>query len=140
MKVTEVLSVLIPGVPIPQGSKTVFMVKGRPVLADANSAKLKPWRKTVSQLAELEWSGRQKLEGPVAVLIEFRLERPKTVRREFPSVKPDVDKLQRSILDALTSAGVWGDDSQVVHLTGSKVYAVTAGAFVRVGVIEREGD
>lgn len=139
MKVTQVLQFTVRGVPVPQGSKTVFMVKNRPILADSNSAKLKPWRKQVNKLAADLWAGADLLEGPLAVLIEFRMVRPKTVKRDYPSVKPDVDKLQRAILDSLSKT-VWGDDAQVVHLTGSKVYAETAGAFVRVGVIEREGE
>lgn len=140
MKARTVLSFLVPGKPVQQGSKTVFMVKGKPVLADANSAALKPWRKLVQAYAQEHWGGADTLEGPVAVVIEFRFVRPKTVRREWPSVKPDVDKLERSILDALTDARVVKDDSQVVVLKGSKVYAETAGAFVQVGVIEGGSD
>ena len=33
----------------------------------------------------------------------------------------DLDKLYRNVLDALTDAGVYEDDVQVVRLSGSKV-------------------
>lgn len=140
MRARTVLEFLVPGKPVQQGSKTVFMVKGRPVLADANAARLKPWRKLVQAYAQEHWAMADTLEGPVAVVIEFRFERPKSVKREFPAVVPDVDKLERAILDALTDARVFNDDAQVVVLKGSKVYAEAAGAFVQVGVIEGEGE
>ena len=41
-----------------------------------------------------------------------------------PTVKPDVDKLSRSVLDALTGI-VWVDDAQVVDKTVRKRYAET---------------
>lgn len=133
-----VLSFLVPGKPVQQGSKTVF--NGRAV--DSNQKQLRPWRAAVSGAAAAEALARgvETLEGPVAVVIEFRFERPKTVKRAFPAVKPDVDKLERSVLDALTDARVFGDDAQVVVLKGTKVYAETAGAFVQVGVIDGEGE
>ena len=131
----------VDGKPIPQGSKTVFMVKGRPVLADANSKALAPWRKQVKAAAESAWGGRVALVGPVAVRVVFRFERGKTVRREHMTTKPDGDKLLRAVCDALTAAGVWADDSHVVHFDVTKRYAggaESAGAFVEVGVIEEE--
>lgn len=38
-------------------------------------------------------------------------------RKTFPSRKPDIDKLLRSTLDALTEAGVFTDDARVVEFT-----------------------
>ncbi len=132
------LSFVVPGKPVQQGSKTVF--NGRAV--DSNQKRLKPWRAAVAAEASAEALSRgvETLEGPVAVVIEFRFERPKTVRREWPAVQPDVDKLERAILDALTDARVFRDDAQVVVLKGTKVYAEAAGAHVSVGVIEQGGE
>ena len=49
-------------------------------------------------------------------------------------MKPDIDKLQRSTLDALGEAGVWRDDSQVVDIRAWKSYAdnETPGAVITV--------
>lgn len=44
-----------------------------------------------------------------------------------PCVIPDIDKLARGTLDALTGI-VWRDDQQVIHLTLDKRYAVPRGA------------
>ena len=63
--------------------------------------------------------------GPIAVTIWFHIERPKTVKRTHPTVKPDIDKLARAILDACTNGGAWDDDSQVIELSLRKVYATT---------------
>ena len=125
----------VDGDPIPQGSKTAYVVNGRAVLADANSKKLKPWRKAIATAAAAEFVGHPKLVGPVVVHVEFRFVRGKTVKRDHPSVKPDVDKLLRAVLDGVTDSGVWADDAQVVTLRGHKVYADRAGALVRVGAL-----
>jgi len=62
-----------------------------------------------------------KFEGAVKVEAVFYLTRKKTVTRLLPTVPPDVDKLSRALLDSCKP--VWGDDSQVVRLEVSKVYA-----------------
>jgi crossover junction endodeoxyribonuclease RusA len=71
---------------------------------------------------------------PVLIALTFKLHRPlshygsgknarlvKPSAPKHPAKVPDIDKLTRAVLDALTSI-VWVDDSQVVRLTASKVY------------------
>lgn len=80
----------------------------------------------------------------VAVALRFGLPRPKghwgTGRNAdrlkpsapaWPATKPDVDKLERAVLDALTGV-LWADDSQVVVLSADKVYAPTPMTLVTV--------
>lgn len=129
MKVAEVLRVFVAGVPVPQGSKKV--VRGR--LIDDNAHELKAWRKSVRTAVEVLHHGERIERDGVVVLAEFRMPRPPSVRRAFPSVRPDVDKLARAICDALTEARVWKDDGQVVSLTASKVYSDRPGVLLRVG-------
>lgn len=140
------------GVPAPQGSKRAFVNRytGRAALVES-SAKVRPWREAV-KFAALAASGPDTpaLVGAVTVRAEFFLPRPKghygtgrnadLLRPSAPSVpfgKPDVDKLVRSTLDALTDAGVWGDDGQVAALDVVKLYADSRGPGARIGV--REG-
>lgn len=139
MSAVEVASFEVVGKPVPQGSKTVFMVGGRPVLADANSAALKPWRKAVAAAARAAKPAAQ-VEGPVEMWLTFTFERPKTVKRVWPAVKPDIDKLVRAVLDGITDSGLWKDDAQVVVIRElSKRYGAFPGVRVRVGAIREEG-
>jgi len=115
------------GVPVPQGSKRVF--HGR--LVDVNRDKLRDWRAMVGgAVADL---GR--IEGPVKVWLIFYMPRPRghygsgrnsSVLRPsapaYPATKPDIDKLVRACLDAMTGM-VFRDDSQVVFLNAHKHYA-----------------
>lgn len=120
----------VAGVPIPQGSKTGYVVKGRAVLTDANKKILKPWRAEVTRVARASWLDRGVLDGAVAVHAVFVFERPKSVKRIAPSVKPDVDKLARALLDGVTDSGIWKDDAQVTDLHVEKTYGAAPGVHV----------
>jgi crossover junction endodeoxyribonuclease RusA len=117
----------VTGLPVPQGSKRVF--HGR--LVDVNDRKLKDWRALVGGAVEqLGW-----FDGPVKVEMNFYLPRPKghygqgrnanlvkTSSPGRPATKPDIDKLVRACLDAMTGL-VFRDDSQVVTIVARKLYA-----------------
>lgn len=145
---TRTRHIHIHGTPAPQGSKTAFALKkdgqytGRTSMKESSKA-VKPWRAEVVKAA----AGHTIITGPVAVTITFYLKRPKghygTGRNAgtlkpaapaLPGVKPDVDKLVRSTLDGLTTAGVYVDDSRVTDLLVAKRYADgrTPGADVQV--------
>lgn len=144
------LTIEVTGTPVPQGSTRAFVVNGRAITTAANT-KTKPWRQDVVAAAlnaiaddpDAGWP----LLGPLGVEITFALPRIKahyrTGRRanelrenapRWSDKKPDIDKLQRAILDALTDAGVWRDDSQVAQVTARKEYAEPGhtGASIRV--------
>ena len=59
--------------------------------------------------------------GPVNVSIHFYIKRPKTVKREYPCVKPDLDNLAKSVLDAVNGF-VFKDDAQICDLKLRKEY------------------
>jgi Holliday junction resolvase RusA-like endonuclease len=115
--------------PRPQGSKKYVGTRRTaagnniPLIIEASPG-LPVWRKAVSDavVQAMHDSGDlSKFEGPVKVEAVFYLTRRPSVKREFPTVPPDVDKVTRSLLDSCKP--VWGDDSQVVRLEVSKVYA-----------------
>lgn len=59
---------------------------------------------------------------PVKVTMLFQFQAPASAKkRTHPSVKPDIDKLQRAILDALSGVA-FADDAQVVRAWADKVY------------------
>jgi Holliday junction resolvase RusA-like endonuclease len=120
------------GKPITQGSKVRNRYSG---MRDDNAKTLKPWRERVHHAALEALDGKARIEGPVVIDVTFWFDRPaghyRTGRNAhmlrdaapaFPDNKGsgDIDKLQRACFDALTSAGVWRDDSQVVKVSASK--------------------
>lgn len=144
------------GIPAPQGSKRLLPLGakrgGRPILVES-SKRVPKWRKAIRDearraLEALPLEGQARATGPVVVDLHFRLPRPKghygtgrnaAVLRPsspaWPASKPDLDKLVRAVLDALTGL-LWVDDAQVVTLAVAKCYAsptVPAGVHVRVG-------
>lgn len=122
-----VVSLWVPGEPAPQGSKKAVPNQrtGRVALVES-SAGVKPWREDIRwHLLGLPPQQRQAwpIHGAVSVELEFVLKRPKaTPKKRTPQAvkKPDLDKLDRAVCDAIGSAGVWGDDAQVVQLASRK--------------------
>lgn len=112
----------VPGKPAPQGSKRHV---GRGVLVES-CKELGPWRERVAIAAHNAMtSGRLTIfTGAVTVAINFVLPRPKSTPKLTPAAvkRPDIDKLVRAILDAITNV-VIADDSQVVNLIASKSIA-----------------
>lgn len=119
------LEFVVFGVPIQQGSKKGFSRKGSTFvqIVDDNKATLKPWREHVRNVAETALAGRPGFTRAAFVFLDFHMPRGKTVKRARPSTKPDIDKLTRAILDALTDSGVLKDDGLVVSLRVDEWYA-----------------
>jgi Holliday junction resolvase RusA-like endonuclease len=86
---------------------------------------VKPWREAVTKKTaqHMSWEGLNAITNPVEIALIFHLPKPKTVKRDFPSVKPDLDKLVRSTFDGLTTGGLYDDDALVIALSASKIYA-----------------
>jgi Holliday junction resolvase RusA-like endonuclease len=87
----------------------------------------KAWRKAVTEAvrAEMMKTGQQPHPAHTAVScsLSFYFAKPKSVTREHHTVKPDADKLCRSILDSLTDSGLLGGgDQQVTRLHAFKDY------------------
>lgn len=118
----HVISFEVHGLPIPQGSTRVWMVKGKPITT--SSAKgLGPWRRLVADVAQ-NYAPKAPWVGPVGIELHFGLPKPKSApktRRVWPDKRPDLDKLTRAVLDALTYV-VFADDSQVIDIRASKDY------------------
>lgn len=120
------LSFFVPGKPAPQGSKRYLGVKGGKGITVESSKAVAPWRADIRDGAEKAMAAGQAGYGAgdaVVVQLLFVMPRPvSTPKRRTPAAvkRPDLDKLARAVLDALSSAGVWIDDSQVVELAASK--------------------
>jgi len=124
----------VPGVPAGQGSMKTY---GRGVLVH-DSSRTQPWRDRVAWAARAVHQGAP-WDGPLVVTLCFRLPRPQSApkRRVLPDRKPDVDKLARAVLDALTGI-VWTDDARVCRLVATKTYDPTPGLSVHVAPLGLE--
>lgn len=127
----------------PQGSKNGFIRGGRVVMVEA-SKDLKVARQALSEYIAVEaykdkWVVATK-EIPVTVSLTFVFTRPKSaLKRMFHTVKPDVDKLVRYSLDAISNAdNVWTDDSQVVEVIAKKVYGHADKTIITISYGEQE--
>lgn len=123
----------VQGLPIAQGSKNAYNRGGRIVLVESAKG-LKAWRETVAHVAGL--SKREITRDAVRLQLLFLMPAPKKLVRKYPTTKPDLDKLARACLDALT--GVWYvDDAQVVSLTVEKAYTFgEPGVYLSIGTID----
>ena len=120
-------NVFVQGKPIPQGSVSPMPFRRKNGKLGVNvfqKPELVEWRekiaKTVSQCKE-EGDFFPK-ETPVMVFVFFRLLKPKSAKRKYPSCKGiDLDKAIRSVLDALTGIA-YEDDCQVCYINSMKTY------------------
>lgn len=153
----EALNIDVKGTPAPQGSKRGIPIRRKngtigAAIVESAGDKLTTWRQDVRAAAEQsateqQWELPQR-HIPIDVDIIFWFARPKSHYRtgknshllrdnapKFHTTKPDIDKLIRGILDALTSAGIYTDDSNVTRAAATKHYAnqgEPAGAFIVV--------
>ena len=129
------LVVVVDAKPAPQGSKRHV---GGGILIES-SRNVKPFREAVAKATQLARADLPTFDDAVAVSMTFTLPRPKSHYRRTtksgvvtmrlredapaaPATRPDLDKLTRAVLDALTTGGAYGDDGLVVRLDAEKCY------------------
>lgn len=101
-----------------------------PSTADAwKLAVVAAWRELVARCEEYG-NPPEALAGPLALELVVLMPRPARLRTKkspdgrVPHVGvPDADNLAKAAMDALTMAGAWVDDAQVVRLVVTKSYA-----------------
>lgn len=127
------ISFFVEGIPAPQGSKTAKCINGRAVMWEASKG-VKIWRDTVTAQAQIQMIADQlaTITEPVELVLDFRLPKPKSVKRDVPSVKPDLDKLIRSTCDALTKSKIYQDDALVIAVAASKSYSDKPGCYISI--------
>lgn len=147
-------TITVHGLPAPQGSKRALRNphSGRIALVES-SKRVATWREDVRQAALAAFPDMPIATGPITIEIDFYLPRPKSHFRSGanahllrdkaptrPIAKPDLDKLVRSTCDALTSAGVWADDSRVVTIQAAKWFADTQHVGARITITQEGTD
>jgi crossover junction endodeoxyribonuclease RusA len=127
------------GVPLPQGNKTVYnghVVEGK--TPDAREA-FKSWRGAVADKARsaAEVHGTFP-DGPLHLSLTFWMPKPASAKKgeRWHWKRPDIDKLERAVLDALTQSGLIRDDSRVCSVAKSKLYAIDRAPGVLISIAE----
>ena len=129
--------------PVAQPRPRATVVSGRARIYNPATA-----RAYKDQIANLFVRTDQKFpEGiPLKVTIEYFFERPKSLQRKkdpedfmWHTKKPDLDNLNKAVLDAISEAGIWHDDRQVVDLRSRKFYTrKMGGPMVKITIEEKK--
>lgn len=142
-RTTRLLSCFVGGTPATKGSyrPVTNRASGKTLLVGMNRNE-HAWRRRVAAVVRSQWFREHPstpmpcVDEPLLVVADFYLPRPKSVHRALPSVSPDIDKLARCLLDALTDSRLIKDDSRIVSLDTTKHYA-TCDEEIGVGLTVR---
>ncbi|WP_019646178.1 RusA family crossover junction endodeoxyribonuclease [Novispirillum itersonii] len=128
-----------PGLPVGKGRPRATVRSG--VMRLYTPARTRTQEAAIALAARLAMVGRSVILGPVRTDMVFVLPVPASwpKRRqalarngaELPAKKPDLDNLEKLVLDALNGI-VWRDDAQVVEGTKRKIYGDAPGVTVTV--------
>jgi crossover junction endodeoxyribonuclease RusA len=131
----------VTGTPVQQGNTKSAMVRGQRRTWHREGERLTAWRSLVALYAQASMT-TDPWECPVLLVLDIRMPRPPSHLRKDGALRlrapqhhtspPDLDKLLRAVMDALTGV-VYRDDAQVVRTILSKSYAdntLAAGASI----------
>lgn len=130
--------------PIPKG-RPKFVVRGRfataytPKQTRDYENKVKVFFKNLvmGKVKPHKVSEQYALNCPIAepcwVVLNIFIEKPKSVKRKYPTTKPDIDNYVKAIFDSANNI-LWKDDSQVVSLIVRKNYSslITQGFILEI--------
>jgi Holliday junction resolvase RusA-like endonuclease len=129
-----VMTFVVLGTPATKGS-TVSFVGDHGIVTKTDCKGLAAWTQAVGWAAKFANVSRAQTGTAVCLTVVFQFVRPKTQRARLrPTVKPDLDKLARALLDALTGIA-YDDDAQVVKLYLDKVYGEDTRTTVQIDVL-----
>lgn len=121
----QVFEIAVPGRPRPKGSMRAVQNRaqtGAYLIHD--NKRTKPWQRDIEKAARLFFCGDPLASG-IKLEIAFWFHKPALAtkkNRPYPTVKPDLDKLTRTVLDALSGI-VYLDDCQVISIDVTKRYS-----------------
>jgi len=127
-------SITIPGKPIPK-ARPRFCRRGEHVVTfDRQCEEVD----MVRLLMRAKMEGREPFEGPLRVNMVFIFEPVKRRQKEYPGFhikKPDCDNALKFFLDAGNGI-LWGDDKQIVSLSGIKIYGEKAKTVITIEKVD----
>lgn len=141
MTEAAILELFVPGKPEPKGSTRSFVVTpkgGKPrAVTTSDNPEVGSWQGRIAELAKAAMFGRPAFRGPVQVTVRFAIARPRShytatgrLSSRAPlwhTSKPDLDKLERAVLDGLRGKRgaepvVLADDAIVVAIRSRKAW------------------
>jgi Holliday junction resolvase RusA-like endonuclease len=112
--------------------------KGRPRFTRFGHAytpkKTRDFEKALQSEA-IRQNGKILLEGPLTVSISFYFKKPKSAKRQFPSVRVDLDNLIKATLDSMNGIA-FKDDSQICEIYAKKCYGILPMILLSIGPLE----
>lgn len=125
----------IPGEPVAKGRPRAFKMHNGHI-GTYTPDRTVAWEERVRYYA-MQVKPEKLLDGPLAVTLQFAMTRPKSTPkgRTYPTVKPDLDNLEKAVMDAMNGL-IYTDDSRIVLKRSSKEYALNGDIGVRVTVEE----
>lgn len=124
----------VPGDPRPKGDlRSGTGSNGKPFMYDAESHRLRKWMRAIEAEAA-KHTGAWSKQIPVVVKLSFVM--PATAKHHvgWCAVAPDIDKLERAVLDALHTGKhkVYVSDAQVVQVIKAKRWGHKPGVWITV--------
>ena len=122
---TSLLTFVVPTVPVAMARPRVAVRGGRAHAYMPAKTQQAAWEIRQSAIAAL--GDDPPFAGPVALRVTAYVPVPKSLPKRLhgiarPTKRPDLDNLLKTVLDGCSP--LWGDDSQVVDLRGTKVFAI----------------
>jgi len=131
------VSFFVPGEPVAQGRPRMSTINGHPRMYDA--PKSANYKAVVAMMAAKEMAGNELMDKSVAIEITVHKPVPQSWSKKRqkealsgeirPTGRPDIDNYIKCVFDGLNKI-VFRDDSQVTHVTASKMYSTTPGMSV----------
>lgn len=136
------IKLIVYGEPKAQPRPRAFARNGKARVFDPGTAE--GWKSLIA-LAYRHAGSPTVGDAPVELRIGYAFRRPRShygtgrnaaqLKPQAPrymTCKPDLDNLDKAVKDALTTLGVWTDDSQVVAMHSTKAYAQASGATIEI--------
>lgn len=129
IQATDTFETTIQITPVSKG-RPRFFSRGK-FVTTYTPQKTREFEQEIKRRVANQFKGRRPFEFPLSVSLVFGMERPISVNRPLPSVKPDIDNLIKAVLDPLNGI-VFKDDALIVFIKAGKQYSKTPFVYIKV--------
>ena len=104
-------------------------------------AKTRSYERQIAKAYTTAANGFSFGDKPVEIWITAVFPKAKTSKKEYPTIKPDIDNIQKAVFDGLNGI-VYSDDKQIISAVAHKTFCKLDGEEPRllVTVMEYKGD